>query len=759
MPTILRIYTFDENGFAKTVDAPSCTNYVVSYADVDKEGSGRNPLTGEMYRERIGSYIKLDLTWDLIPGTIEYQNWYKVLTQLPKSFRADYLDPSSSELVTKTFYRTDIQTELYLFIDEKCNIWKGLSTSFVQNDVSSFSNEGITKKEVYLGRKKSIILNKTLSNPVVANTKKDFSNFSLISESELKNREYNKNFYKPSYGGKFISCEEKRVTLDGSFEFLDKVYSTSEGVKDSPIFWWTNSMCKVDGTFATNPKLEINGRFREGSYTIVFGEVTSSFKIGCYLENGDLGKTISIENNAEKEYIFELQEEYVKLVVEIIKIDNSVSFGSQNGNYRRFAKVNTLYGGIFKYLNEKITDLEITQEFSVDNSEFNANVFTLKLNDEKSEYDPQNADNKLSQFKELPITIDVYVKRFDSLDTPPITEPLVKTFTFTSENNTYAWSNQVLSVTNYSRTYNLTCVNNDETPQFDDNTSSSASKKAKTLTEWLGALNVKSTSSGIISGVSRKDLDSEGIQTERYTNDNIKLNGYLSNNSSYSEELRKLVEASYVSEYGSTTGQYRTKMVMTDYDNRTLLFKTQLLETNLKFYGWQSFTSDLNVEFPDIITRNYVFSEEFEEAKPKNYIVKIYTYKNVDEVETDDKGNQTVVGTKVETSTYDRSYILDEKYETETIDNPFITSDWMENPQNWSTQTSTTADRLVAYRQKANNFNTYNFETNYNGGIIEPGHTYVYENKYGVKKAIIVTKVILNGSELAQVEAKEVYSL
>ncbi len=754
MPTILRIYTFDENGFARVIDAPSCTNYVVNYADVDKEGSGRNPLTGEMHRERIGSYIKLDLTWDLIPGTSEYQNWYKTLTSLPKSFRADYLDPSSNELLTKTFYRTDIQTELYLFIDENCNIWKGLSTSFVQNDVSSFSNEGITKKEVFLGSKSDIYLDyKTTNNPVVVNTKKDFSNLVLIASREEKGNEYNEEYYKPSYSDKFISCEEKRVTLDGSFEFLDKVYSTIEGVKDSPIFWWTNSMCKVDGTFSTNPKLEISGKFMLDSYTIVFGEITSSFKIKCYLENNVLGKTLNIENNTQKEYIFELEDYYVKLVVEIIKIDNSVSFGAQNENYRRFAKVNTIYKGIFKYLNDKITNLEITQEFSTDNSEFNSNVFNMKLNDKSNEYDPQNGDNKLEQFKELPITIDVYVKRFDKTAEPPIANPLVKTFTFIPENNTYTWSNQILNITNYSNTYNLTYKNEDETPQFDDNTSSSASKKAKTLDEWLGLLNAKSKGK-----VAREDLDEQKVQTKMYANSSIKLNGYLSNDSSYNEELRKLVEASYVSEYGSTTGQFRTKMVITDYNSKNLLFKTQLAKEDLEFYGFQSFISNYDTEDEELlkITRNYIFEETFEEAKPKNYVVKIYTYKNVDEIGTDDKGNQTVVGTKVETSTYDKSYVLDGKYETENIDNPFITSDWMENPQNWSTQTSTIADRLVSYRRKMNSLNTYNFKTNYNGGIIEPGHTYYYENKYGATKKIVVEKVIVNGSEIAEVVAKEV---
>lgn len=145
------IESYDEivNGVAKTIIiyntyqkythiAPPCSTYKISYADVDKEGSGRNSLTGEMFRERIGSYCMIDLTWDLIPNTIEYNNWYKVLTHLPPSFYVEFLSPNG-EHITKEFYRSDISTSLYLFVKDK-QIWQGLSTSFTQWSLDEYDD-------------------------------------------------------------------------------------------------------------------------------------------------------------------------------------------------------------------------------------------------------------------------------------------------------------------------------------------------------------------------------------------------------------------------------------------------------------------------------------------------------------------------------------------------------------------------------------------------------------------------------------------
>lgn len=138
--------------------APACSGFKISFADVDKEGSGRNSLTGEMFRERIGSYIKVDLTWDLIPNTIEYNNWYKVLTHLPPTFNCKMLMPSGN-IETKEFYRGDISTTLHLFVSNR-QIWTGLSTTFTQTkldeyndmeepDLEKVTGDGITTNPIF----------------------------------------------------------------------------------------------------------------------------------------------------------------------------------------------------------------------------------------------------------------------------------------------------------------------------------------------------------------------------------------------------------------------------------------------------------------------------------------------------------------------------------------------------------------------------------------------------------------------------------
>lgn len=138
-------YIRDENGLPTnllevtqryTHIAPPPSKYEISYADVDKEGSGRNSLTGEMFRERIGYYTMLTISWDLIPNTIEYHNWYKVLTKLPEKVYLKLLMPNG-DIEEKAYYRGDISTNLYLFIKDR-EIWQGLSTTFTEWYVNKY---------------------------------------------------------------------------------------------------------------------------------------------------------------------------------------------------------------------------------------------------------------------------------------------------------------------------------------------------------------------------------------------------------------------------------------------------------------------------------------------------------------------------------------------------------------------------------------------------------------------------------------------
>lgn len=134
---LLEIY-YTRGSKTYTHVAPPCSQYKISYADIDKEGSGRNSLTGQMVRERIGSYMKLDLAWDLIPNTKEYNNWYEILTHLPPSFFCKLLLPNG-EIQEKEFYRGDISTTLYLFTKDR-QIWNGLSTTFTQMNLDEYDD-------------------------------------------------------------------------------------------------------------------------------------------------------------------------------------------------------------------------------------------------------------------------------------------------------------------------------------------------------------------------------------------------------------------------------------------------------------------------------------------------------------------------------------------------------------------------------------------------------------------------------------------
>lgn len=117
--------------------APPCSDYKISFADVDKEGSGRNSETGEMFRERIGKYLQLEVAWALIPNSKKYNNWYKVLTYLPSKIKLKYLSPEG-KIKEGNFYRGEISTDLYLFVKNH-QIWQGLSTTFIQWDVTEYN--------------------------------------------------------------------------------------------------------------------------------------------------------------------------------------------------------------------------------------------------------------------------------------------------------------------------------------------------------------------------------------------------------------------------------------------------------------------------------------------------------------------------------------------------------------------------------------------------------------------------------------------
>lgn len=121
---------------------PNPSKFNDTYADVDKEGSGRNESNGQMQRERIGHYCSIDVQWNIIPNSNERINLIRILRNLPPKFRLEYHDSDSVSNVTTTkeFYRADISESLYLFVEDS-QLWQGISTTFIQFDVEEYNDQ------------------------------------------------------------------------------------------------------------------------------------------------------------------------------------------------------------------------------------------------------------------------------------------------------------------------------------------------------------------------------------------------------------------------------------------------------------------------------------------------------------------------------------------------------------------------------------------------------------------------------------------
>lgn len=129
---------------------PNPSSFSQTYADVDKEGSGRDSSNGLMSRERIGHYVSIDVTWDIVENSVARRNLVRILRSLPPEFTLIYKDSTcknEKEEVQMQCYRADIKENQYLFLKDR-QIWKGLATSFIQFDVTPYDDESEPTLEV-----------------------------------------------------------------------------------------------------------------------------------------------------------------------------------------------------------------------------------------------------------------------------------------------------------------------------------------------------------------------------------------------------------------------------------------------------------------------------------------------------------------------------------------------------------------------------------------------------------------------------------
>lgn len=84
------------------VKVPTPQTYNWGLEDLDgEEGTGRNNATGEMFRDRVSTKIKLSFTWPPL-SVADTSRLLKALR--PVFIEVRYLDALEGDYVTKTFY-------------------------------------------------------------------------------------------------------------------------------------------------------------------------------------------------------------------------------------------------------------------------------------------------------------------------------------------------------------------------------------------------------------------------------------------------------------------------------------------------------------------------------------------------------------------------------------------------------------------------------------------------------------------------------
>lgn len=110
-----------------SINVAQPTQLQVVISDLDNE-SARDPVTAQMYRDRIATKRKLNCQWGLLTSAEIAQ----ILREISNVFfNVTYTDPLENKEVTRTFYAGDRTSAVSLVIRGE-TLWSGFSCNFIE---------------------------------------------------------------------------------------------------------------------------------------------------------------------------------------------------------------------------------------------------------------------------------------------------------------------------------------------------------------------------------------------------------------------------------------------------------------------------------------------------------------------------------------------------------------------------------------------------------------------------------------------------
>lgn len=191
----------------------------------------------------------------------------------------------------------------------------------------------------------------------------------------------------------YITCEPNRVKLDGSFVFM-KWGSNS----NTDIAYWSDNVSNGNGDFSTTISIEYTFS-KQISFTFLslhFQEVCTDLDINYYLNN-ELVYTRQIRGNNLLSF-GTYDSENPNPIQYFDKI--SIVFLKTKEPYRRIRFNEIDFGSYETIEKDKITELSMIKECSIDSSDLPSSSCNITIRDDKGDYDILNPNNKLRFLQE-----------------------------------------------------------------------------------------------------------------------------------------------------------------------------------------------------------------------------------------------------------------------------------------------------------------------------------------------------------------------
>lgn len=113
------------------ITLPVPSQFDFSTEDVDAEAF--RTTDGLMHRQRMGSKIKLTVTWNALPGSVEFAELVRLLDNLPEFFTLQFPHPIGGTKTITAYRGNPLSVSMRRYLsDGQMALWQNLKVSFIE---------------------------------------------------------------------------------------------------------------------------------------------------------------------------------------------------------------------------------------------------------------------------------------------------------------------------------------------------------------------------------------------------------------------------------------------------------------------------------------------------------------------------------------------------------------------------------------------------------------------------------------------------